>query len=116
MSHSPGSRCIPSVEITVAPAGTASEPTRPTARMVVPRTRITLFVRGAPPLPSMSVPPTNAVTPCGALPATVAPTARCAVSGAGAKRPVATATPASVAANSARRREESVMTGGRGEK
>ena len=43
MSHSPGSTLMPSVEITSAPAGTASEPTWPTARMRSPSTMTTLF-------------------------------------------------------------------------
>src|SRR5687767_7922690 len=60
MSHSPGSTDIPSVEITSAPAGTASEPTWPTAVMRSPSTRMTLFLIGTPPNPSINVPPTSA--------------------------------------------------------
>ncbi len=43
MSHRPGSTDIPSVEITSAPAGTASVPTMPTAVMRSPDISTTLL-------------------------------------------------------------------------
>src|SRR5262245_6246905 len=63
MSQSPGSTVMPSVEIASAPAGTASDPTCPTARIRSPSMITTLFWIGLLPLPSTSVPPTSALTP-----------------------------------------------------
>src|SRR5687767_10453910 len=62
MSHSPGSTLMPSVEMTSAPPGTGRVPTVPTARMRSPSITITLLRSGGPPCPSMSVPPTSALT------------------------------------------------------
>ena len=49
MSHRPGSTSMPSVETTVAPAGTGSVATVPMAVMRSPSTRITLLANGGPP-------------------------------------------------------------------
>jgi len=52
--------------MTSAPAGTASVPTWPTALIRSPSMTTTLFRRGGPPKPSISVPPTSALSgaPC----------------------------------------------------
>src|SRR6266545_1816339 len=60
MSQRPGSTVIPSVEITSAPEGTASVPSCPTAEILSPSIRMTLFWIGGPAKPSTSVPPTSA--------------------------------------------------------
>ena len=62
MSHRPGSTLMPSVEMTSAPRGMASMPTCPTALMRSPSIMMTLLRRGFPPNPSMSVPPTRALS------------------------------------------------------
>ena len=62
MSHKPGSTVMPSVEMTSAPFGTASVPTWPTAEILSPSMRMTLFWIGGPAKPSTSVPPTSAFT------------------------------------------------------
>src|SRR5689334_13762514 len=60
MSHRPGSTVIPSVGMISAPEGTARVPTWPTAAILSPSMRITLFWIGGPPKPSINVPPTSA--------------------------------------------------------
>src|SRR4028118_1972472 len=62
MSQRPGSTLIPSVEITSAPSGIATSPTRPTALIRSPSISTTLFSSGRPPWPSISRPPTSALT------------------------------------------------------
>ena len=57
MSIRPGRIVRPLVWMMFAPAGTGICPRRPTAEMRSPRTTTTASSIGAPPLPSISVPP-----------------------------------------------------------
>ena len=53
---------MPSVETTSAPAGIATSPCRPTAVIRSPSITTTLSSSGGPPKPSISRPPTSALT------------------------------------------------------
>src|SRR2546430_17696441 len=57
----PGVAYLPVPPITRAPAGTFTDDREPTAAMRLPRTTIVASGIGAPPLPSITVPPTIAM-------------------------------------------------------
>ncbi len=55
MSASPGITVLPPASITRTPAGTATSPERPTARITPPAIRTVVSARTGPPVPSMTV-------------------------------------------------------------
>src|SRR4051812_5270970 len=63
VSMNPGVTNLPVPSITVAPAGTVTDPRGPISAIRLSRTTMVAFDSGAPPLPSMIVAPTTATTP-----------------------------------------------------